>query len=261
MQVARNFFLTRDVTYTRKIREIFLSFHIEHLLSKDEILMLYMNKISLGHRSFGFGAAAQVYYGKNVKELTLAQIAVLAGLPKAPSTLNPISRPLRAKNRRSVVLQRMYVAGYINSEQLSVARSAEMTAKKHGAEIELNAPYIAEMAHQEMIERYGKEAAYTGGYKVFTTVPAKLQRAAQQAVIDNIFAYDQRHGYRGPILSLRTENNENASKNNTQITIEQEILPPSEDEIQQALANIQTYQSLVPAVVMHVSESVSICPT
>jgi penicillin-binding protein 1A len=254
MQVARNFFLTRDVTYTRKIREIFLSFHIEHLLSKDEILMLYMNKISLGHRSFGFGAAAQVYYGKNVKELTLAQIAVLAGLPKAPSTLNPISRPLRAKNRRSVVLQRMYAAGYINSEQLSVARSAVMTAKKHGAEIELNAPYIAEMAHQEMIERYGKEAAYTGGYKVFTTVPAKLQRAAQQAVINNIFAYDQRHGYRGPIQSLRPENNKSSSENNTQITIDPEILPPGENEIQQALANIQTYQSLVPAVVMHIGE-------
>ena len=116
MQVARNFFLTREITYTRKIREIFISFHIESLLTKDEILALYMNKISLGHRSFGFGAAAQVYYGKETKELTLAQIAVLAGLPKAPSTLNPISRPDRALKRRAVVLQRMYVAGYIKIE-------------------------------------------------------------------------------------------------------------------------------------------------
>jgi len=113
MQVARNFFLTREVTYTRKIREIFLSFHIESLLSKDEILALYMNKIPLGHRSFGFGAAAQVYYGKDVKELTLAQIAVLAGLPKAPSTRNPIRSPNNAKANRAIVLQRMYTAGYI----------------------------------------------------------------------------------------------------------------------------------------------------
>ena len=137
MQVARNFFLTREVTYTRKIREVFLAFHIESLLTKDEILALYMNKIELGHRAFGFGAAAQVYYGKDVKELTLAQIAVLAGLPKAPSTLNPISRPDRAKVRRSVVLQRMLVSGYITQAQYQEANSAPITAKRHGAEIEI----------------------------------------------------------------------------------------------------------------------------
>lgn len=252
MQVARNFFLTREQTYVRKIREIFISFHIESLLTKDEILSLYMNKISLGHRSFGFGAAAQVYYGKDVNDLTLAQIAVLAGLPKAPSTMNPISRPLRAKNRRAVVLQRMYVAGYIDSEQLSIANSAPITAKKHGAEIELDAPYIAEMAHQEMIERFGKEAAYTGGYKVFTTVPSKLQQAAKQAVINNIFAYDQRHGYRGPIASLRPDSDLTASTDNS--TIANEIAPLSEEEIQQALSGIKSYQSLVPAVVTQVNE-------
>lgn len=252
MQVARNFFLTREQTYVRKIREIFISFHIESLLTKDEILALYMNKISLGHRSFGFGAAAQVYYGKDVKELTLAQIAVLAGLPKAPSTMNPISRPIRAKNRRAVVLQRMYVAGYINSEQLSVANAAPMTAKKHGAEIELNAPYVAEMAHKEMIERFGKDAAYTGGYKVFTTVPSTLQHAAKQAVINNIFAYDQRHGYRGPITSLRPEV---AQQNNTKNPIDNvDVEPITEDEIQQALRAIKSYQSLVPGVVTSVSE-------
>ncbi len=252
MQVARNFFLTREQTYVRKIREIFISFHIESLLSKDEILALYMNKISLGHRSFGFGAAAQVYYGKDVKELTLAQIAVLAGLPKAPSTMNPISRPIRAKNRRAVVLQRMYVAGYINSEQLSVANAAPMTAKKHGAEIELNAPYIAEMAHKEMIERFGKDAAYTGGYKVFTTVPSTLQHAAKQAVINNIFAYDQRHGYRGPIASLRPEV---AQQNNTKNPVASvDVEPITEDEIQQALRTVKSYQTLVPGVVTSISE-------
>ena len=250
MQVARNFFLTREQTYIRKIREIFISFHIESLLTKDEILSLYMNKISLGHRSFGFGAAAQVYYGKDVKELTLAQIAVLAGLPKAPSTMNPISRPLRAKNRRSVVLQRMFVAGYIDSNQLSIANAAPITAKKHGAEIELDAPYIAEMAHQEMIERYGKEAAYTGGFKVFTTIPSKLQHAAQHAVITNIFAYDQRHGYRGPIASLRANDLDDSSD---KLGVD-ENTPLTEDEIQQALSNIKSYQTLEPAVVIDVLE-------
>jgi penicillin-binding protein 1A len=254
MQVARNFFLTREQTYVRKIREIFISFHIESLLTKDEILSLYMNKISLGHRSFGFGAAAQVYYGKDVNDLTLAQIAVLAGLPKAPSTMNPISRPMRAKNRRTVVLQRMYVAGYIDSQQLSIANAAPITAKKHGAEIELNAPYIAEMAHQEMIERFGKEAAYTGGYKVFTTVPSKLQEAAKQAVIDNIFSYDQRHGYRGPLVSLRPNNKKKAREIDDQSIVKNEITALNDDEIKQALLGVKSYQSLVPAVVTSVSE-------
>lgn len=203
MQVARNFFLTREQTYTRKIREVFISFHIESLLSKDEILELYMNKIELGHRSFGFGAAAQVYYGKDVKELTLAQIAVLAGLPKAPSTLNPIRSPKRAKARRSVVLQRMLSSGYITQQQYEKANSDPITAKKHGAELELDAPYIAEMAHQQMLEKFGKEEAYTGGYKVYLTTPSKLQFAAQQAVEQNLHQYDRRHGYRGPIKRLR----------------------------------------------------------
>ncbi|MGB1262839.1 MAG: penicillin-binding protein 1A [Cognaticolwellia sp.] len=253
MQVARNFFLTREQTYIRKIREIFISFHIESLLSKDEILTLYMNKIALGHRSFGFGSAAQVYYGKSVNELTLAQIAVLAGLPKAPSTMNPISRPDRAMQRRAVVLQRMYVADYITAEQLAQANIAPMTAKKHGAEIELDAPYIAEMAHQEMIERYGREAAYTGGYKVFTTVPSTLQHAAQQAVINNIFAYDQRHGYRGPINTLRPIEEESDDIDNT--TQQVQILAPiTQQEITQALASLRSYQSLVPAVVTDVLE-------
>jgi penicillin-binding protein 1A len=202
MQVARNFFLSRDVTYIRKIREIFTAFHIEHLLSKDEILTLYMNKIELGHRAFGYGAAAQVYYGKDVKELTLAQIAVLAGLPKAPSTLNPISNPIRAKQRRHVVLQRMLSQGYINQTEFDQANAEAITARKHGTEIELDAPYIAEMAHQEMLNRYGKEQAYTGGYKVFTTVPSKLQTDAKQALVQNLFNYDQRHGYRGALKNI-----------------------------------------------------------
>ncbi|WP_258872720.1 penicillin-binding protein 1A [Thalassotalea euphylliae] len=253
MQVARNFFLTREVTYTRKIREVFLAFHIESLLGKDEILELYMNKIELGHRAFGFGAAAQVYYGKPVKELTLPQIAVLAGLPKAPSTLNPISRPERAKNRRSVVLQRMLVSGYISEQDYQTAKAAPITAKKHGAEIALDAPYIAEMAHQEMIDRFGKEEAYTGGYKVYLTIPSNLQRAAQHAVQSNLLSYDERHGYRGPVKALRPRLDEEES------TLSEEQLaqlntPLSEIEIQEAFADVPSYQNLQPAVVIGVFE-------
>ncbi len=250
MQVARNFFLTREQTYLRKIKEIFISFHIESLLSKDEILELYMNKIALGHRAYGFGAAAQVYYGKDVNELTLAQIAVLAGLPKAPSTMNPISRPQRAKARRAVVLQRMFVSGYIDSTQLEQANNAPITAKRHGAEIELNAPYVAEMAHQEILARYSKEEAYTSGFKVFTTISSKRQQAAQQAIVENLKAYDQRHGYRGPISQLRAKSDE--TTNNENISLAQQIIPLSHDEILSALSKVKSYQNLQPAIVIEV---------
>lgn len=250
MQVARNFFLTREQTYIRKIREIFLSFHIESLLTKDEILSLYINKIALGHRTFGFAAAAQVYYGKDLNELSLPQLAVLAGLPKAPSTLNPIRSPKRAKARRNVVLQRMLVSDYITEEEYQLAKSAPITAKKHGAEIELNAPYVAEMAHQKMLERYGKEQAYTNGYKVFTTVTSKLQATAQQAVTTNLLNYDQRHGYRGPIASLRPRDKKQSQQSNTPT----ELVPLSNKEIEQALSSVISYQNLVPAVVTHIAE-------
>ena len=250
MQVARNFFLTREVTYTRKIREIFLSFHIESLLTKDEILALYMNKIPLGHRSFGFGAAAQVYYGKDAKDLTLAQIAVIAGLPKAPSTKNPIRSPKNAKANRSIVLQRMFTAGYINSEEFSEANKAPITGKKHSEKIELDAPYIAEMAHQEMIKLYGKEQAYTGGYKVYLTVNSTFQNAAKNAVVNNILSYDLRHGYRGAITSLRQEQNDiNQSINEDDLSNQL-----NDDEIIAALQKINSYQTLIPAVITNVDE-------
>lgn len=248
MQVARNFFLTREQTYIRKIREIFTAFHIEYLLTKDEILALYMNKIPLGHRSFGFGAAAQVYYNKDVKELSLAQIAVLAGLPKAPSTLNPISRPDRALSRRAIVLKRMLVTDYITRDEFEQAINAPITAEKHGAIIELSAPYAAEMAHQEMIDRYGKEQAYTGGYKVYTTVTSKLQKSAEHAVITNLLDYDLRHGYRGAIKSLRPQ-----IANDNEISIA-EIDPLNEVEITEALANIESYPPLIPVVVTNIHD-------
>ncbi|WP_425439711.1 penicillin-binding protein 1A [Pseudocolwellia agarivorans] len=254
MQVARNFFLTSEITYTRKIREIFLAFHIESLLTKDEILTLYINKIPLGHRSFGFGAAAQVYYGKDLNDLTLAQIAVLAGLPKAPSSINPIRSPKRAKARRSVVLKRMLDNNYITTQEYEEAFNAPITGKMHGAEIELNAPYLAEMAHQEVLAMYGKENAYSAGYKVYTTVPSHLQIAAQKAVVSNLHAYDQRHGYRGPIISLRPHLKEYATEHNENPTVSSADLL-TETEIEEAINEVTTYQSLIPAVVIEVLEN------
>ena len=202
MQLARGFFLTRDKTYIRKIKEIFIALHMERLLTKEEILELYLNKNELGHRAFGVGAAAQVYYGKEINELTLAQMATIAGINKAPSTLNPISRPQRAKERRRVVLLRMLDENYITREQFDEAANEPVTASKHGAEIEIHAPYLADLIYQEMIDRYGKERAETEGFQVYATVPSNLQIAAQQAVAQNLHDYDERHGYRGAIEQL-----------------------------------------------------------
>lgn len=197
MQVARNFFLTRDKTIIRKIKEIFISLHIEQLLTKDEILTLYVNRIYLGQRAYGVGAAAQVYYGKNINKLSLAELAVIAGLPKAPSTLNPIRSESRAITRRNVVLGRMLDVGYISQSEYQEAFDAPNTASYHGAEIDLYAPYISEMARDYMTQKYGEEEAYTGGYNVYTTIDSRLQGFAQQALRNNVYAYDQRHGYRG----------------------------------------------------------------
>ena len=199
MQLARGFFLTREKTYIRKIKEIFIAWHMEQLLSKEEILELYLNKVELGHRAFGVGAAAQVYYGKPLQDLNLAQIATIAGLPKAPSVLNPISRPDRAKERRRVVLLRMLDEQLITRQQFDQAVNERITAKKHGAEIEISAPYLADLIYSEMVEVYGKEEAETGGYQVYATAPSDIQQAAQDAVVRNLHDYDERHGYRGPL--------------------------------------------------------------
>ncbi len=195
-QLARNFFLSNEKKIMRKIKEIFIAIHIEQLLSKEEIMELYVNKIFLGHRSYGFGAAARVYFGKDLPDLTLSELATLAGMPKAPSTMNPIYSVERATNRRNVVLRRMLDEKYITQAEFDEARSEELISKYHGAEIELSAPYVAEVARAWMVERYG-EAAYTSGMKVYTTVDSKLQKAANQAAIKNLLGYDERHGYRG----------------------------------------------------------------
>ena len=200
--MPRGFFLTREKTYIRKIKEVFIALHMETELSKDEIFELYLNKVELGHRSFGFGAAAQVYYGKRLDELTLAQIATLAGLPQAPSVLNPVSRPQRSVERRRIVLLRMLDEGYITRQQFDEAASAPVTAEKHGAEIELDAPYLADLIYSEMVTLYGKEEAETGGYQVYATVSSELQQAAQNAVKQNLHDYDERHGFRGAVARL-----------------------------------------------------------
>lgn len=196
-QLARNFFLSPERTLMRKIKEAFLAVRIEQMLTKDEILELYLNKIYLGYRAYGVGAAAQVYFGKDVGQLTLSEMATIAGLPKAPSTFNPLYSHDRAVARRNVVLSRMLDEHYITQAQYDQARSEDLVANYHAPEINFSAPYLSEMVRQEMIQRYG-ENAYTDGYKVYTTVTKKLQLAAQESVRNNVLAYDMRHGYRGP---------------------------------------------------------------
>jgi penicillin-binding protein 1A len=198
MQVARNFYLTRQKTYTRKLSEIFLAFRIEEDLSKAEILELYLNKIYLGHRAYGVGAAAQVYYGKTVDELELAQIAMIAGLPKAPSRLNPLANPTRAIERRNYVLGRMRELGHISEQEYQDASNEPVSASRYAPDIAVEAPYVAEMVRAEMAERFGTEEAYTGGYLVTTTVRGKEQAAANRGVRNALDAYTRRHGYRGP---------------------------------------------------------------
>ncbi|KMK85538.1 peptidoglycan glycosyltransferase/peptidoglycan DD-transpeptidase MrcA [Pectobacterium brasiliense] len=196
-QLARNFFLSPERTLIRKIKEVFLAIRIEQMLTKDEILELYLNKIYLGYRAYGVGAAAQVYFGRPVDQLTLSEMAMIAGLPKAPSTFNPLYSYDRAVARRNVVLARMKDENYINQSQYDAARNEKLVANYHAPNISFSAPYVAEMARQEMVKRYGEDA-YNDGYKVYTTVTKKLQTAAQDALRNNILAYDMRHGYRGP---------------------------------------------------------------
>ncbi len=196
MQLARNFYLSPEKTYIRKIKELFLSLKIESELEKDQILELYLNKIYLGNRAYGIAAAAQVYYGKQLADLDLAQIAMIAGLPKAPSRYNPIVNPDRAVIRRNYVLRRMVKLGYIDEADKRWARVQPVTAGLHQSPIDVHAPYVAEMVRAELVEQYG-ESAYTSGLKVITTVDSRLQTAANNALVKSLLDYDVRHGYRG----------------------------------------------------------------
>lgn len=235
-QLARNFFLSNDKKIMRKIKEIFIAIHIEQLLSKEEILELYVNKIFLGYRSYGFGAAAQTYFGKDLQNLTLSEIATLAGMPKAPSTMNPIYSLQRATSRRNVVLKRMLDEKYITEDEYQQARAEEIMSRYHGAEIELSAPYVAELARAWMVARYGEEA-YSSGMNVYTTVDSKLQSAANEAAINNLLAYDERHGYRGAEKVLWKAG---------QTAFD-------EQKIDDTLDRVPTYGSLLPAVVTQVT--------
>jgi penicillin-binding protein 1A len=217
MQVARNYFLTPEKTYKRKLKEVLLSFKLEDQLSKNQILELYLNKIFLGHRAYGFGAAAEVYYGKPLGELELAQLAMLAGLPKAPSRDNPISNPERALARRNHVLNRMLKLEFITPEQYESARSRPDTASRHMAAPDLQAPYIAEMVRDFMFERYGEEA-YSAGYRVYTTIKAKFQQTANEALFKGLVLYDERHGFRGRIGTV--DINDPAVKHNPSALLE-----------------------------------------
>ncbi len=201
MQVAKNYFLTSERSFSRKINEILLALQIERELSKNEILELYVNKIYLGNRAYGIEAAAQVYYGKPISELSVAQLAMIAGLPKAPSAFNPLVNPARSKERRDWILGRMYRLGSLDESSYRQALAEPETARYHGATPELDASYIAEMARAEMVGRFGS-AAYTDGFRVYTTVSSERQIAANNALNSGLIEYDQRHGYRGPEANL-----------------------------------------------------------
>ncbi|MDC7863182.1 peptidoglycan glycosyltransferase/peptidoglycan DD-transpeptidase MrcA [Pantoea ananatis] len=234
-QLARNFFLSPERSLMRKIKEAFLAIRIEQMLNKDEILELYLNKIYLGYRAYGVGAASQVYFGKPVNELSLSEMATIAGLPKAPSTFNPLYSHSRAVARRNVVLARMLDQHYITQQQYDEARNTPLVSIYHGPKIVFAAPYLSEMVRQEMVKRYGNNA-YTDGYKVYTTVTRRLQQSAQEAVRNNVMAYDMRHGYRGPTSVLW------------------KVGEPAwgQAQIVKALKDLPLYGPLHPAVVTHV---------
>lgn len=243
MQVARNFFLSREKTYNRKLYEILLSFKIEHELSKDQILELYINQIYLGQRAYGFAAAARTYYGKTLDELSLPEAAMLAGLPKAPSAFNPIVNPSRAAVRQQYVLRRMLDSGIIDQTTYQAAipfatpaqseRSTRL-ARKSEARL-VHGDYVAEMARQIAIEQFGDQA-YELGLRVFTTVTRKDQEAAYAALRAGVMDYDRRHGYRGPeaFIELPTGNGDTES-------------------FDEALASHPDYDDLLAALVLTVS--------
>ncbi|MGY6238840.1 penicillin-binding protein 1A [Burkholderia ambifaria] len=197
MQVARNFFLSSEKTYTRKIYEMLLAYRIERALTKDQILEVYMNQIYLGQRAYGFASAARVYFGKDLKDISLAEAAMLAGLPKAPSAYNPVVNPKRAKVRQEYILQRMLELNFITREQYDEAAAQPLVVKGAGREFSVHAEYVAEMVRQMMYAQY-REETYTRGFNVVTTIDSADQQVAYTALRKGIMDYERRHGYRGP---------------------------------------------------------------
>ncbi len=239
MQVAKNYFLTNERSFSRKINEILLALQIERSLTKDEILELYVNKIYLGNRAYGVEAAAQVYYGKSIKDLSLAQMAMIAGLPKAPSRYNPLANAARSLERRNWILERMLKLGFIDQARYQAAIQEPVGASYHVQTPELAAPYIAEMARAELVGRFGGDA-YTEGYRVYTTVRSDLQEDANTALREGLQDYDQRHGYRGPETRLPGK---------------------TRDAWRQAIAEQRPLGGLEPAIVTQVEKSGAIVMT
>ncbi|MDR0249786.1 MAG: penicillin-binding protein 1A [Burkholderiales bacterium] len=241
MQVARNFFLTREKTLTRKLREALLAWKIEANLSKDQILELYINQIFLGQRAYGFAAAAQIYYGKNLADITPAEAAMLAGLPAAPSAYNPLVNPQRAKWRQAYVLRRMHELKYLDDEAFNIAKNEPLNVRRHLLSSRersgLHAEYIAEMARQKAVEAYGREA-YTRGLTVWTTISAEMQETAYRSVRQGVLDYERRHGYRGP---------------ESYINLPDPLTEDDPDLIDQAFQNLTDYDDLLAAIVLDAS--------
>jgi penicillin-binding protein 1A len=231
MQVARNFFLSSEKTLTRKLYEALLAFKIEHSLTKDQILELYVNQIYLGQRAYGFGAASQTYFGKALGQLSLAETAMLAGLPKAPSLYNPIANPQRAKQRQQYVLRRMTELGHITAAQYEEALQAPVRPKREVSEYAIHAEFAAEMVRQAIAENYPDDV-YTRGFRVYTTIRKADQEAAYVALRKGVLEYDRRHGYRGPEGFAQLPAN------------------AGEDDYEEALADYLDNDDLLPAVVL-----------
>lgn len=236
MQVARNFFLSSEKTYGRKINEILLAIKIETTFSKRKILELYLNKVYLGHRAYGVAAASELYYGKPLDQLTLAQLAMIAGLPQAPSRDNPISNPKAARDRRNHVLERMYENGHVSKADYKKALNEPMTAEYHDHDqaLSLEAPYVAEMVRAAVVDVYGKEA-YGSGLKVYTTINSKMQQAANDAMYNGLMGYERRHGYNGALENWGPHRGKNWDK-----WLDQ-------------LEDLEGYQDLVPSVITEVA--------
>jgi penicillin-binding protein 1A len=235
MQVARNFFLTRERTFVRKFREIFLALKMERELTKDEILELYLNKIFLGQRAYGVGAAAQTYFGKSVHDLTLAETALIAGLPTAPSRYNPVASPRHAEGRRSYVLRRMHSLGLIDQDAYETALATPVSTSVHRTPVAAEASYVGEMARLEAAERFGEDV-YTGGYRVFTTVRTDEQRAAVDSLRGSLLAYERRQGFTGPVGRLDVE------RLPTIEDLEERIALPGVDVVEEADGEIRVIE-------------------
>ena len=203
-QLARDYFLTREQLFTRKLREAFLAYQIEQEFSKEEIMALFVNKMFFGQRAYGVAAAAQVYYGKNLQDINIAEAATLAGVLPAPSDYNPVRSAENAAMRRNYVLDRMNALGFISDHDFELATAYPLESKLHGTANELSAPYVAEMVRQEMLKRYG-DATYSAGYQVVTTLDSKMQAAGNYAVRNGLFEFTRRRGYRGPITTIELD--------------------------------------------------------